>query len=446
MPTQNVPQSLFDTYLKSLDINENDINQLAEKSGWLKRTPRNITPAALLFSLCKTSMNGGASFNDIASTMSRMEIGCSPSKQAVAKRINKSFLEILEELLASLITKKIAHSDISSAFSDLLAPYDRILLQDSTIVKLPSWLFDAYSGVANATTQVCNARIQAVYDLKNMKFLHFSIDAYSKTDVTVAQDLEIQANDLVIRDRGYLTIPEIARHIQEEAYFIYRHKAKFIYHDPESQDKIELLKTLKKHGSLDKTVCLNDEARTKVRLVAQRVEKAVAATRRRKLKKEANNKNPSKELLELCDWSIYLTNITDQGVGFKELLHIYGLRWRIEIIFKTWKSHLNFAKIHRVSEIELKVLLKIRLLLITEGTNVLYQLCVEKVFDLYGKDLSLQKMIKQLAQDPEIFGLINQGFASKDENHEAWKFLSRYCCYDKRKRKNFNQKCREGKN
>ncbi len=42
---------------------------------------------------------------------------------------------------------------------------------------------------------------------------------------------------------------------------------------------------------------------------------------------------------------------------FNLILRIYGLRWRIETIFKTWKSHLSFNRLHRVSEVELKPLL-----------------------------------------------------------------------------------------
>jgi hypothetical protein len=34
---------------------------------------------------------------------------------------------------------------------------------------------------------------------------------------------------------------------------------------------------------------------------------------------------------------------------------LYGLRWRIENIFKTWKSNFSFGKVHTVSEQQLRV-------------------------------------------------------------------------------------------
>jgi hypothetical protein len=51
-------------------------------------------------------------------------------------------------------------------------------VQDSAIVKLPTWLFPRFSGVSNQTSSVCNARIQAVFDLMSARLLEFSIDRY----------------------------------------------------------------------------------------------------------------------------------------------------------------------------------------------------------------------------------------------------------------------------
>lgn len=45
------------------------------------------------------------------------------------------------------------------------AKYKRILIQDSTIIKLPSRLFEIFSGVSNGHSKVCNARIQGTYDI-----------------------------------------------------------------------------------------------------------------------------------------------------------------------------------------------------------------------------------------------------------------------------------------
>ena len=188
----------------------------------------------------------------------------------------------------------------------------------------------------------------------------------------------------------------------------------------------------------------NDQARTPVRLVSAPVDKETAAHRRRKAKKEMHGHEPSAEVLALMDWAIFLTPLPQEGGDFKILFKLYGLRWRIEIIFKTWKSHLNFDSLHRVSEVELKTLLTARLLLITEGTNVLYRRCFLKIRELYDRDFSLQKSLKRLSRMPELFGVIFQAFESpSSEPRPVCEHLLRYCCYDKRTRKNFFDQCRD---
>jgi len=57
--------------------------------------------------------------------------------------------------------------------------------------------------------------------------------------------------------------------------------------------------------------------------------------------KEVKGRSPSKAVLELMGWTIFITNLREE-VSFEVLLEIYGLRWRIEVIFKAWKSNMSF--------------------------------------------------------------------------------------------------------
>jgi hypothetical protein len=438
-----VPAKIFNDFLCSLELDEHELTELAIQSGWQQRSPRKITASVLLAALCLESIQGEASYNDISS---RIDLLCEqkgPSRQGVSKRINTSFLEVLELLLARVIKVKTekGHRPFKES---CLSNCQRILVQDSTIIKLPTWLFDSFSGVSNGHQQVCNARIQAVYDLKNMCFTSFEINPYTKTDVKSASDLELLEGDLVLRDRGYLSASEIARHRKSGANCIYRHKTKTLYLDPVTLERIDLLKELRKNGKLDRQVLLNDKARTPVRLLSAPVDEETAGLRRMKAKKDMHGHDPSAELLALLDWTIFITTIDKKEFNFDSILHIYGLRWRIEVIFKTWKSHLNFDSIHRVSEVELKTLLTVRLLLVTEGTNVLYRHCYLMIRKLYDRDLSLQKLLKRLSRAPELFGQVYEALGElPDKESKVWIHLLRYCCYDKRNRKNFFDQCND---
>ncbi len=87
--------------------------------------------------------------------------------------------------------------------------FKRILIQDITVIRLPFRHFENFSGVKNAHSAVCNARIQGIYDLISKQFIQFSIDPYSKNDLSAASDISVEPGDLLLRDRGYFSVPII---------------------------------------------------------------------------------------------------------------------------------------------------------------------------------------------------------------------------------------------
>jgi hypothetical protein len=237
-------------------------------------------------------------------------------------------------------------------------------------------------------------------------------------------------------------VGEIQRHREAQAHFIYRHKTGTLYHDVDSDEPLDLPKLLRRHGSLDREVSLNDEQRTRVRLVAAPVSQETAALRRMKAKKEMKGHNPSDAVLELMGWTIFLTNLGPE-VSFSELLETYGLRWRIEVIFKAWKSQMNFHVIHRVSELELKICLTAKLVSITVGMGHLYRHCYERMREATGRDLSLLKFTRYLAQMPQrLISLTAWLMEGAPEASPICISLRKYCCYDKRNRLNYHQKQR----
>lgn len=435
-----IPAKIFDNFLSSIQLESEMLDGLAWSTGWSKAEPRKITLAQLLLALSLESIQGEASFNDLSSRIHLLDKDGGPSRQAVSKRINVPLLKVLETLLARAIAAKTDCESLACQ-SPALSRYGRVLIQDSTVVKLPAWLFARFSGVSNAHQSVCNARIQAVYDIKNMAFVSFEICPYSDNDLSAAPRLDLRENDLVLRDRGYLSTAEVARHLQAGADCIYRHKTGAIYLDPETEEPLDLLAELRRNGSLDRVVLLNNEEKTPVRLVSAPVSEEVANYRRMKARKEAHGHQPSAKVLALMNWTIFLTTAPKE-VDFAGILKIYSLRWRIEVIFKTWKSHLSFDAIHRVSDIGLRSILTMRLILITEGTNVFYRACHHYVKRHYDRELSLQKFLKRLTRSPELADMIVRALAHPDEpeseeTRQTWNHLVRYCCYDKRKRKNF---------
>ncbi len=276
-----------------------------------------------------------------------------------------------------------------------------------------------------------------------MGFVSFDICPYSDNDLSAAPRLELREGDLVLRDRGYFSPSEIARHAEVGAECVYRHKTGTVYLDPESGKRIDLPAGLRESGGrLDRVVLLNDEGRPPVRLVSAPVSAEVAALRRMRAKKEAHGHNPPARVLEMMDWTVFVCTVSED-LGFEAVLKMYALRWRIGVIFKTWKSHPGFDQIHRVSEVALRNILTMRLLLITRGTNILYRTCYLEVKRRCGRDLSLQKFLKRLGRSPELAERLTRaifelgGPEGSESAESAWarEHLMRYCCYDRRSRK-----------
>lgn len=311
-------------------------------------------------------------------------------------------------------------------------------MQDSTIIKLPLRLFEEFSGVSNGKVQVANARIQVAYDLISEQFIKFEIETYSKNDQKAAPDLELQEKDLILRDRGYLTTNEIIRHKKAGADFIFRHSFKMLYLDKETYQTIDLYKLLKSKQNIDMEVRLNSNPEIIVRIVADPVTQEIADIRKHKAKKEL--KNVSGSYLKLLDWSIFITSLKQENADFKTLLDLYSLRWKIEIIFKNWKSNLKFDKIQNVSSTQLKILLRSRLLIIIliQYIHSIVKNIIKKGFSKYVSLIKLTNYLSdKLYKINRILKSIKSINITEDNEIQSVEY---YCCYDKRNdRNNFEE-------
>jgi len=425
----------FSNLLDKQGLSKDILSNIARETGLIERE-RLITATDLLFAICIEASGGTVSYNDIAAQIETGG-GESVSKQAVWKKVNISCLDYFKKVLESLIFNKIDKTEIAKL--RVTCRYKRILVQDSTIISLPERLFYFFSGVANQSTKLCNARIQGVYDILNEQFISFSIDKYSKNDLKAAPELTLEQGDLSLRDRGYLINDEIQRHINAGADCIYRYKNKMCLLDTVTEKPLNLLATLKNKSFLDLKVKLNNKDKTVVRLVAIPVTEEIANKRRMKAKKEKKTP-PSTEYLKLLSWSIYLTTILVEQANYKEISKLYYLRWRIEIIFKSWKSNMNFDEIHNVSQIQLLVILTARFIMILICTQFIFRPCKAIVKKIFNKNLSLLKVTHYLLRHTsKIIEIILELSEYPFQKTETMKSLARYCSYDRRKRINFEQ-------
>jgi Transposase DDE domain len=414
-----------------LGFDECYFNQIAFTTNFKKRV-RTLTCFDFVFVLIVNASNTVMSYNTLASSIAD-DLCKLVTKQALQKAMIKDeFMNCLEAIYKDVLLSKLKLNG-----NRLKGKYKRIIIQDSTIINLPQRLFSIFSGVSNGLVQVANARIQIALDILCNHIIHFSLDSYSTNDIKAANQLSIQQGDLLIRDRGYFSIAEIKRIIKASAHFIYRYKHGINYCHVNTGEPINLLKKLNKTKTTDIMVKLGDINGPVVRLIAMPVKTELADMRRAKLKKQAKH-HPQKEVLALLSWSIFITSIEDESMNYDEIFELYKLRWRIEILFKAMKSHLNLGHIHNVSNNQLKFIVLAKLLWLVLILQFVYELLITLIKKYYDKDLSFLKLIRLLTEHKNVLcDLMGLTHKNKINDCQTLKILAKYCTYDKRKRNNF---------
>ena len=425
----------------ALGINKKEINKLAFKTKSSVRIPDKLWADKLVEAFCMSSIHDEASLMNICAYLYE-NYGIDISKQGLHKRIEKNgTVELFKEIVIACFLKSLNND--KKKLHLLRAKFDRILLQDSTIVQLPNKLFITFFGIKASVAITTFSRIQFVYDILNNNFITFSIDAYNENDLASASKIDVIGKDLWLRDRGYFSLDACIKIANEGGDFILRYKAYTTLFQKDANGKItklDLMEELKQNPYL-KIKVLVGENKVPMLLVVAPADEQIADERRRKAKKKyrygseskSNSKpNMTPEYYFLCGFTIFLTSIT-LNLDFKEIFALYSLRWRIEIIFKTWKSHLNFENIHNVSENQFYILIYCRFIMNQFIYSKFYNFFLEHVLTKHNKIISIIALTKHLMLDFKK--------NLKDLNDGKIDYLtdkfSKFCTYGKRKRKNY---------
>jgi hypothetical protein len=364
-PMQN-PSAFWDTFLQQLPatlakLQDLDVESLARQSGFLERSPRKIPILKFVEGLLAVAPESDLTLERIASVIA-LAAGTTYSKQALGERLSHD----IEPFLGRVITALFGQLSQSVRTSQAFESFGRVLVQDSTVENLPKHLAQMFPGAGNQHGgDYAALKIQWICDLKNSAVARVSLSGFTRNDQAAAPDILQVAHpgDLVIRDLGYLTSQVLAQLGQALIFFLTRYKHGINLYEPHSQKLLDLKAQLRTYGRLDRPVLLGPE-RVLTRLVALPVPQEVANLRRHRAKTSALRRHrsaPSAAHLFLMGWNIFLTNVPVKVWPPKTLAAVYRLRWRIEIVFKTWKSHLGLRQLNcrTVVLLQLSVLTKL---------------------------------------------------------------------------------------
>ena len=416
-----------------------NLDALAKESGLRKRQSRKITPVNLVLALVAMASQGAWSLAKEAERIGFLA-DLIISKQSIRKCVMKAsgFMSLVLEKLLQL---KV-YAPLGQALPDCLKVFARVIIVDSTAIALPSALAPFFPGAHNPNPSAppsSQLKIQAYYDLLKERFVHFSLSSFRKNDQAASPDILslCQKNDLILRDLGYFVLKVFSQLNERGCSFVSRFKLNTSLLAHEGDQELDLVKLLRGRSFLDRLVRIGEKLKLKVRLIAVKLPDEKAAQRRRERK---NNRDKRVKLTKrtkfLLGYEIFITNLDKEPFPASQLLSFYGLRWRIEILFKAFKQHLNLGKVEEKTLYQVELLFYARLILITFLQNFLYAPLRDYSMASLSPPLSILKFFDWFSSFACYFFLID--LVPKEQVVARWlKQTSKHCCYDKRSRLNF---------
>jgi hypothetical protein len=324
------------------------LQRLASQTKFRQRTPKKLSPRVFIKSAILLCTQSHVSLT-VWAVLIGLLTGQTVSKQAIFERLSAEAVDFLKAVLARMVLP--APPDSTTPLAGALKAFPRILVQDSTTVKLTHKLAGVFAGGANQHGKTPGVlRLQGVLDLVAQRWLHFGLSSYVRNDQKASPDIlpQVRKDDLILRDLGYFALPVLRQIGQLGAFFLSRYYFRTAVFDPKGQplNLLRLLRAQSVRGVWDGWVRLGKKELLPVRLVARRVPAPVAAERRRKARAHLKNRcQLSKEYLALQEWTIYVTNLPASLLSAQQVAALYGQRWHIEIAFKAWKSHFQLERL-----------------------------------------------------------------------------------------------------
>jgi hypothetical protein len=154
--------------------------------------------------------------------------GAEVAAQSVQVKLQFRHEHFAQALLGHVLRHQVMQSELRPPRSKLFQAFSRVLVEDSTCVKLPSGLAAFFPGSYSHSGENALARIQLRLELLSGEETHMDLQSYWDIDQKFAGDIvhQLCPGDLVLRDMGY-TVLKVFRDIMSlGAFFISRHRFK----------------------------------------------------------------------------------------------------------------------------------------------------------------------------------------------------------------------------
>lgn len=276
------------------------------------------------------------------------------SKEGLHKKFNSKAVSFIKAVIKSQLSRQ------SSRLTDILGRhFNAINIKDSTKFLLPSTYNGDYPGFGNFSQRQGVMNIQYEYDLLSGNWKTIELTTIRSNDqLDSTQSINsIAKNELYIRDLGYITPTYLKAIISRGAYFLNRLPPQALVCNKKDNRNIDwgrIDQKFRKIGTdtLDMDVLVYTKEPISCRMVVERVNDELYRERIKQAKFSAHKHGVgiTKEHKARCRYNMFITNVDSQVLPVQKIRETYHLRWQIELIFKTWKSHVQINKIKKVKK------------------------------------------------------------------------------------------------
>lgn len=271
--------------------------------------------------------------------------------------------------------KKLVDAQLSATNflknTTLLNSFSKVFIQDSTRFGLPEQLEEAYPSFKGGGGN-SGAQIQFTYELKEHRIYDASLYAATRNDsLSSIENNWIEENSLVLRDLGYFSFKGFEEVINKKAFFISRAKPKTAFFEGGGKNRLDIKALVSQMDKsqipyLEKSLIMGLDKKLPVRVIFCRVPEQIKEERLRKAYSNSKTRNwkVTEEFKLWASITVFITNIPEQRIEKEKIPLIYKVRWQVELIFKTWKSHYKIHLYKSVKKERIECYLYATLLLI----------------------------------------------------------------------------------
>ena len=328
------------------------------------------------------------------------------SKQALHKRINRYAVAFLLGVVKDLLTNHSAH--VLAEFKS--SGFTRILVEDSSTLRLPKSNADLFPAHGNASGQTAGVKCNLCYDMLSQKPISFDLHRATEQDRVIGKETLAHARkgDLVLRDMGYFDLSEFA-YLEGIGACWFTRVPLTVNLVTSAGESLEKLLESASGNEIDREVLVGQVGH-RCRLVAVRADQQTTEKRRRERRKKAreSGKTASRAALIRDGWHLMLTNLPAEQISVATLAELYRARWAIEIQFRAWKQSTRMTstlnrksnKWHIEALVISSMIVALKQMALYARKVSLEKLSPEKIADWIAEDILTRKSIGSLLTDP----------------------------------------------